>query len=50
MSATRDTRAAIEASGFEIARCETFLFSPGPLIPRIPQILGVARQRPPHRA
>lgn len=40
---TRDTRAAIEAAGFKIERCEAFSFSPGPMIPRIPHILGIAR-------
>jgi ubiquinone/menaquinone biosynthesis C-methylase UbiE len=42
---TRDTLAAIEAAGFEVERCERFPFSPSPVIPRIPHILGVARPR-----
>ncbi len=41
---TRDTLGAIEAAGFTIERCERFAFSPSPIIPRIPHILGVARR------
>jgi ubiquinone/menaquinone biosynthesis C-methylase UbiE len=41
---TRDTLAAIEAAGFTIERCERFPFSPSPIIPQIPHILGVARR------
>jgi ubiquinone/menaquinone biosynthesis C-methylase UbiE len=39
----RDTLAAIRAAGFTIERCERFDFSPSPLVPRIPHILGSAR-------
>jgi ubiquinone/menaquinone biosynthesis C-methylase UbiE len=42
---TRDTLAAIETAGFTVERCERFPFSPSPVIPKIPYILGVA-QRP----
>ena len=41
---TRDTLAAITAAGFLVERCERFGFSPSPLIPKIPHILGVARR------
>ena len=39
---TRDTAAMIERAGFEIERCERFGFSPSPVVPTIPHILGVA--------
>jgi ubiquinone/menaquinone biosynthesis C-methylase UbiE len=38
----RDTRAAIEAAGFSIGRCERFPFSASALEPSVPHILGVA--------
>jgi ubiquinone/menaquinone biosynthesis C-methylase UbiE len=38
----RDTRGAIEQAGFAIDRCERFAFSPAPLLPPDPHILGVA--------
>jgi ubiquinone/menaquinone biosynthesis C-methylase UbiE len=41
---TRDTLGAIKAAGFTIERCEQFPFSPSPVIPKIPHILGVARR------
>jgi ubiquinone/menaquinone biosynthesis C-methylase UbiE len=41
---TRDTRKAIETAGFAVERCERFPFSPSPVIPKIPHILGVARR------
>lgn len=41
---TRDTRSAIEAAGFEIEAIRRFGFSPGPPVPPIPHILGVARR------
>ena len=40
----RDTLSAITAAGFTVERCERFGFSPSPLIPKIPHILGVARR------
>ena len=40
----RDTLSAITAAGFTIERCERFGFSPSPIIPKIPHILGVARR------
>jgi ubiquinone/menaquinone biosynthesis C-methylase UbiE len=40
----RDTGAAIAAAGFAIERLERFPFSPGPLEPSVPHILGVARR------
>jgi ubiquinone/menaquinone biosynthesis C-methylase UbiE len=41
----RDTLAAIEASGFRVARCRGFHFPPGALaFPVAPRILGVARR------
>jgi len=39
----RDTAAALEQSGFTIERCERIAFSPGPPVPPLPHILGVAR-------
>jgi ubiquinone/menaquinone biosynthesis C-methylase UbiE len=41
---TRDTLGAIKDAGFTIERCERFPFSPSPVIPKIPHILGVARR------
>jgi ubiquinone/menaquinone biosynthesis C-methylase UbiE len=41
---TRDTLNAIETAGFAIERCERFPFSPSPVIPKIPHVLGVARR------
>jgi ubiquinone/menaquinone biosynthesis C-methylase UbiE len=41
---TRDTLGAIETAGFAVERCERFRFSPSPVIPKIPHILGVARR------
>jgi len=42
---SRDTLAAISEAGFEIARCERFLFKPMPLaLPTAPHILGSARR------
>jgi ubiquinone/menaquinone biosynthesis C-methylase UbiE len=40
----RDTGAAIKAAGFTIERQERFDFRAGPLEPRIPYILGIARR------
>jgi ubiquinone/menaquinone biosynthesis C-methylase UbiE len=40
----RDTRAAIEQAGFQIEQCESFTFSPSPLVPALPHILGSARR------
>lgn len=41
---SRDTAAAIERSGFRIEGQERFPFTPGPPVPAIPHILGVARR------
>jgi ubiquinone/menaquinone biosynthesis C-methylase UbiE len=41
--ASRDTAAAIERAGFAIERCRQFGFSPGPPLPRVPHVLGLAR-------
>lgn len=41
---TYDTGAAIERAGFVIKGCERFNFSPVPLPPALPHILGVARR------
>jgi ubiquinone/menaquinone biosynthesis C-methylase UbiE len=41
---TRDTLEAIETAGFTVERCERFPFSPSPVIPNVPHILGVARR------
>jgi ubiquinone/menaquinone biosynthesis C-methylase UbiE len=40
----RDTAAAIEQAGFRIEGEERFPFTPGPPVPPIPHILGVARR------
>lgn len=42
---TRDTTAAIEAAGFEIEHSRRFSFTPGPPVPPIPHVLGIARRR-----
>jgi ubiquinone/menaquinone biosynthesis C-methylase UbiE len=42
---TRDTLNTIETAGFAVERCERFHFSPSPVIPRLPYILGVGRRR-----
>lgn len=41
---SRDTGAAIEQAGFKIESCERFSFSPAPLQPAVPHILGIARR------
>jgi hypothetical protein len=41
---TRDTTAGIERAGFVIETCERFPFSPAPLLPPDPHILGTARR------
>jgi ubiquinone/menaquinone biosynthesis C-methylase UbiE len=40
----RDTLRAISAAGFTVERCERFGFSPSPVIPELPHILGIARR------
>jgi ubiquinone/menaquinone biosynthesis C-methylase UbiE len=40
----RDTTSAIEQAGFLLETCERFAFSPAPLLPPDPHILGVARR------
>jgi ubiquinone/menaquinone biosynthesis C-methylase UbiE len=40
----RDTAAAIERSGFQIASCEQFMFRSGLFEPAIPHILGLAHR------
>jgi ubiquinone/menaquinone biosynthesis C-methylase UbiE len=41
---SRDTGAALERAGFTVQRCERFTFTPGPPVPPIPHILGLARR------
>jgi len=41
--ASRDTEAAMKRAGFEIEESRRFGFSPSPLLPRIPHIVGRAR-------
>jgi ubiquinone/menaquinone biosynthesis C-methylase UbiE len=40
----RHTADAIAAAGFEIESCRRFGFSPGPLVPPVPHVLGRARR------
>jgi|ERR1035437_3853302 ubiquinone/menaquinone biosynthesis C-methylase UbiE len=40
----RDTTAAIERAGFQIETFERFRYSPAPLLPSDPHVLGVARR------
>ena len=40
----RDTTRAIEEAGFRIESSERFAFTPGPPVPPLPHILGVARR------
>lgn len=44
---SRDTGTAIAAAGFRIGRQDRFSFSPSPLLPADPHILGVARRNTP---
>ena len=41
---TRDTLAGIERAGFAVERSRRFPYSPSPVIPAIPHILGAARR------
>jgi len=41
---TRDTLSAIERAGFAIQSSRRFGFSPGPPVPAIPHVLGIARR------
>jgi SAM-dependent methyltransferase len=41
--ASRDTLAAIERAGFAIETCRRFGFSPGPVLPAVPHVLGRAQ-------
>jgi ubiquinone/menaquinone biosynthesis C-methylase UbiE len=40
----RDTVAAIERAGFQIESCRRFGFAPGPIAPKLPHVIGVARR------
>jgi SAM-dependent methyltransferase len=40
----RDTTSTIESAGFQMETCERFQFSPVPLFPPDPMILGIARR------
>jgi hypothetical protein len=40
----RDATAAIKRAGFRIEVCERFSYSPAPLLPADPHIIGVARR------
>ena len=42
---SRDTMSAIEAAGFAIESCRRFPYSPVPLQPGLPHVLGSARRR-----
>jgi ubiquinone/menaquinone biosynthesis C-methylase UbiE len=46
---TRDTTSGIKHAGFVIETCERFPFSPAPLLPADPHILGTARRPPVQR-
>ena len=41
---TRDTLTAIKSAGFTVEKCDRFGFSPSPIVPTLPHILGVARR------
>lgn len=41
---SRDTMGAIERAGFVVESCDRFPFTPMPVPPRIPHVLGVARR------
>ncbi len=41
---SRDTMTAIEQAGFLVESCDRFPFTPMPVPPRIPHVLGVARR------
>jgi SAM-dependent methyltransferase len=41
---SRNTLTEIEAAGFSVERCERFTFTPGPPVPPVPHILGIARR------
>ena len=41
---TRETMAAIEAAGFDVEHSRRFGYSPSPVIPSVPHILGTARR------
>jgi hypothetical protein len=41
---SRDTEAAIERAGFAIEAVERFSLSPGPPVPPLPHVRGVARR------
>jgi ubiquinone/menaquinone biosynthesis C-methylase UbiE len=41
---SRDTGSELERAGFTVERSERFTFSPGPPVPPMPHILGVARR------
>ncbi len=41
---SRNTLSEIEAAGFSVERCERFTFTPGPPVPPVPHILGIARR------
>lgn len=42
--AARDSVASIEAAGFAISVCERFDFSPSPIMPAVPHVLGIAER------
>jgi ubiquinone/menaquinone biosynthesis C-methylase UbiE len=41
---SRDTGAAIEQAGFKVETSKRFSFTPGPPVPPLPHILGIARR------
>jgi ubiquinone/menaquinone biosynthesis C-methylase UbiE len=40
---SRDTQAALERAGFSVESVERFPFSPSPIVPRTPHLIGTAR-------
>jgi len=39
---SRDTQAALERAGFSVEPVERFPFSPSPIVPRTPHLIGTA--------
>jgi hypothetical protein len=40
---SRDTQTALERAGFSVESVDRFPFSPSPIVPRTPHLIGTAR-------